>query len=113
MPIDAVIFDLFGTLVEPYVRWPELIPSFCRVLGTDPESFDRAWSATADRRDIGSLRTAVDALSHSLDQLGLSASDELIADAAAFQMHNIRLSLNCVRPEMLQLVITLKDSGYP
>src|SRR5262245_10523862 len=113
MPIDAVIFDLFGTLVEPYVRWPELISSFCRVLQTDPESFDRAWSATADGRDVGVLRTATEALRHSLDQLGVSASDELLAEASAFQMHNIRLSLSLVRPEMLQLVMSLKEAGYP
>lgn len=112
MKFEAVVFDLFGTLVAPYERWPELIPSFCRVLHAEPDSFDRAWSGTAIDRDMGGYQSAKAALRHCVEQLGLAATDELLAEAAALQRHNSRLALERVRPRMLELLASLRESGY-
>src|SRR4051794_34325243 len=112
MTIEAVVFDLFGALVEPYERWPELIPSFCRLLQAEPGSFDPVWSGTAAGRDVGEFRTAEAALRHCVDQLGLTATDDLLVEAAALQLHNLHLVLGRVRPQMLDAVTSLKESGY-
>ncbi|MFN8531927.1 MAG: HAD family phosphatase [Dehalococcoidia bacterium] len=108
----AVIFDLFGTLVAPYQRWPELIPGFATLLEIDASSFDLAWTSTAVGRDTGGFRTAELAVEHCVQQLGLAATRDQIARAAALQQHNVRLALTQTRPEMLHVLTLLREQGY-
>lgn len=52
---DAVVFDLFGTLVPEFPRaeFFDTVRSAARVLGTDPEAFEREWTRTAVARQTG------------------------------------------------------------
>jgi putative hydrolase of the HAD superfamily len=52
---DAVVFDLFGTLVYEFPRaeWDEWLDTAAAVLELDPEPFHDAWRATAIDRQTG------------------------------------------------------------
>ncbi len=108
----AVIFDLFGTLVAPYQRWPELIPGFATLLEIDANIFDHKWTSTAVGRDTGGFRTAELAIEHCVQQLGLAATRDQVARAAALQQHNVRLALTQTRPEMLRVLKLLREQRY-
>jgi putative hydrolase of the HAD superfamily len=53
--IDAVVFDLFGTLVYefPRLEWEEWLDTAAAVLEVDSEPFHGAWRATAIDRQTG------------------------------------------------------------
>jgi putative hydrolase of the HAD superfamily len=53
--IDAVVFDLFGTLVYEFPRadWDAWLDTAAAVLEVDPEPFHAAWAATAIDRQTG------------------------------------------------------------
>ena len=47
MEIRAVVFDLFGTLIDdsPPADYGEFLTETARVLGADPERFSEVWKA--------------------------------------------------------------------
>lgn len=55
--IRAVVFDLFGTLVHEFPRsdWDAWLEVSAAAMEADPESFRRAWEATALERQTGRL----------------------------------------------------------
>lgn len=54
---EAVVFDLFGTLVHefPKADWEAWFAEAAAVLGADPNAFRRAWEATSVERQTGRL----------------------------------------------------------
>jgi putative hydrolase of the HAD superfamily len=52
---DAVIFDLFGTLVYEFPRsdWDEWLDASAAVLEVDRDAYHEAWAATAMQRQTG------------------------------------------------------------
>jgi putative hydrolase of the HAD superfamily len=59
---DAVVFDLFGTLVPEFSRkdFFEAVRAAAHRLGCDPESFEREWSRTAVLRQTGAYPGGVE-----------------------------------------------------
>jgi putative hydrolase of the HAD superfamily len=55
--IDAVVFDLFGTLVPefPKAEFLAVLAGMAQVLGLDPRSFKQAWDEGAIARQTGAL----------------------------------------------------------
>ena len=53
--IEAVVFDLFGTLVHefPAAEFHEAVRSVGAALGLDPEAFREGWEATSIGRQTG------------------------------------------------------------
>jgi putative hydrolase of the HAD superfamily len=53
--LEAVVFDLFGTLVYEFPRadWDAWLDTAAAVLEVDPEPFHAAWAATAIDRQTG------------------------------------------------------------
>ncbi len=54
---DAVVFDLFGTLVSefPVADWNANLERLASIFGIEPDAFRRAWERTAIERQTGRL----------------------------------------------------------
>lgn len=69
MPDRAVVFDLYGTLVdEPTLdETAQLTHGLADALGVDHERFEQAWLATYELRATGAFRSSVETILSSLD----------------------------------------------
>ena len=73
MPIRAVIFDLFGTLVPEVPRddFYGSVDHMARVLGADPRKFRDAWNATAFARQTAGYASMEENLLSMCELVGL------------------------------------------
>lgn len=80
---EAVVFDLFGTLVYEFPRsdWDEWLDTAAAVLEADPEAFHLAWSATAIDRQTGRAGGVEENLQTVAARAGAWPTDAQIAEA--------------------------------
>jgi putative hydrolase of the HAD superfamily len=80
---DAVIFDLFGTLVYEFPRsdWDDWLETTAAVLEADPEAFAGAWHATAIERQTGVAGAVDENLRTVAARAGAWPTDAQIAEA--------------------------------
>jgi putative hydrolase of the HAD superfamily len=80
---DAVVFDLFGTLVYEFPRsdWDDWLATTAAVLEADPDAFDRAWAATAIDRQTGRAGDIEENLKTVAARAGAWPSDAQLAEA--------------------------------
>jgi len=80
---DAVIFDLFGTLVYEFPRsdWDEWLDTTAAVLEAEPGAFQRAWAATAIDRQTGRAGDIEENLRTVAARAGAWPSDAQVAES--------------------------------
>jgi putative hydrolase of the HAD superfamily len=80
---DAVLFDLFGTLVYEFPRsdWDEWLDTTAAVLEADAEAFALAWHATAIERQTGRAGSIEENLRTVAARAGAWPTDAQIAEA--------------------------------
>jgi FMN phosphatase YigB (HAD superfamily) len=105
MPVRAVVFDLFGTLVDdaPPADYSEFLAESARLLGADPQRFATLWSAHDVERFTGPIETCFEAISA---ELGLSDPARL-ADVIAYRFERMRRGL-VPRPDAEETLRTLR-----
>ena len=64
MPIRAVVFDLFGTLIDdsPPADYGEFLHETAQALGTDPERFREVWTAYDLQRYTSPIESCFEAM---------------------------------------------------
>ena len=74
---DAVVFDLFGTLVPEFSKkdFFQSVRGMAGVLGADPDRFEAAWTGSALERQTGGFATVEDNVRHICASLGLEPAD--------------------------------------
>ena len=100
MKYRAVIFDLFGTLVDE-IRYPErqeikyqrLVSDTVAILGLPIDGFKRVWSETSRARNIGEIRNTRSALALICESLAVEVTDDQLERAAAIRSEHMRRSL--------------------
>ena len=115
---DAVVFDLWGTLVDELTH-PEANRLVYRrktdetadLLGVDRDDFARAWSATSPDRMVGRITSTEATLSHICQELGTEPGADRVRIAAAIRYEYVRDALS-PRPGTVETISTLKESGY-
>jgi len=115
MRYDAVIFDLFGTLVptpklEPFI---EDHRRTAEAFGLDPDAYLRAWytQQMGLKRSLGIFPTMADAIRAACEKLGASPSAEQIAAAAARRVETTRCVLSSPRPDAIETLEGLAKAG--
>ena len=83
MRYDAVIFDLFGTLVHTVTpdAYAAMLDELAGVLGVSPEAFTIQWRSTIEERESGALGDADGVLRTTASALGFTPSRDQIARA--------------------------------
>ena len=84
MKLRAVVFDLFGTLVDnmTYAAYRDLMARMAKALGVPPDEFERAWTGSVDDRFRGRFHSIEDNFRHIARTLGREVPEENITAAA-------------------------------
>ncbi len=109
MPVRAVVFDLFGTLIddsspEAYARF---LAETAHRLGTDAERFSDLWAAHDVARYTGPIEACFEGI---CQELGLS-DDARLQDALAYRVEHMRRLL-VPRPDAESTLRTLRDRDF-
>lgn len=116
-PYRAVIFDLWGTLVDDLV-YPEANRCLFRqktdevadLLGLGHDEFAEAWAEGTGDRLVGAFSSTEGALSHLCKELGVAPGMGCIHSAAAALYAYTREALS-PRPGTVETLFDLKHSG--
>lgn len=105
----AVIFDLWGTLID----WPSndasaALSRMAQAVGADPSHFAKAWAAACAARWTGDLELSLRSVCRSL---GLHPTQETVIAAITHRIQFHR-SLFTPRPDALATVSALRESGH-
>ena len=115
---DAIIFDLFGTLVDDVghpernaVRNRRAKAEMADTMGVPSEDFVRLWDRTVSQRDSGAIPNAETGLTHVLQKLGVSVDSSLVQEAIRIRLDYYRQALR-PRDDAIATLETLKSRGY-
>jgi putative hydrolase of the HAD superfamily len=111
---EAVVFDLFGTLVPEFstTDFFESVRDMARALGADQDRFEDAWRQTAEARQTGRFATVEDNVRHICGSLGVDPSDDAVAMALDLRLGLYRLWFH-PRRGALETLTELTARGYP
>lgn len=113
MPYQAVIFDLFGTLVPPFTSGPfeQLLAETSAALGLDAAAFRRAWVYdTADARMTGAYGSIEGDMEHIALALGVALTPGQLAAAVRARLAFYRRAM-VPRPDAIATLRALKGLG--
>jgi len=115
MRYDAVVFDLFGTLVPtpPIEPFMEDHRRTAASIGVDAEAYMRAWSSVdmALKRSIGIFPTMAAAVKAVCDEMGVAVTEEQLAQASASRIAATREVLLAPRPDAIETLDRLTAAG--
>jgi putative hydrolase of the HAD superfamily len=106
MPPRAVVFDLFGTLIDdsPPADYGRFLAETARCLGADPDRFRLAWKANDVARYTGPIESCFESI---CAELGLSDYRE----ALELRVERMR-ALLVPRPDALDTLRALRRRGF-
>lgn len=109
MPVRAVVFDLFGTLIDdsPPPAYREFLAATAHHLGADPERFAAVWTAHDVARFTGPIEECFEAI---CSELGVSDRARL-EDALAYRVEHMRKIL-VPRPDAEETLRRLRGRGF-
>jgi putative hydrolase of the HAD superfamily len=110
---DAVIFDLFGTLVDnmPHEEFVQALTTMAGILSVSAEGFIHMWDVTWPLRSIGKLPNPESAIRYICKQLGVEPDDEQVQQAAQIRFEFSRRSL-IPRHDTVETLSLLRAEGY-
>ena len=113
MKYKAIIFDLFGTLVDSYTvqGYNRLITDMASALEVPIEGFSKLWRDTTYERGIGIFKTTEESIRYICNKLIISVNDENIRKCEQIRLENTRKALN-PKNGAVDLLKSLKGLGY-
>jgi putative hydrolase of the HAD superfamily len=111
---EAVIFDLFGTLVPEFSKkdFFRSVREMAGVLGADPDRFEMAWTDTALERQTGGFATVEDNVRQICASLVVDPADDALVQALELRLDLYRTWF-FPRRGALETLMELKGRGYP
>ncbi len=113
MTYDAIIFDLFGTLVDNYREgiFKQRLADMADVLDVPQQDFIGEWGKAWRMRSIGELSTTEESIKHAIIPLGVQVSSEQLAEATRIRFAYSRSTL-VPRDDTLETLQELRSAGY-
>lgn len=113
MKYQAIVFDLFGTLVDNFsLREHEaVLRQMAAVLSVPPEGFARMWGETFNKRATGAFRNTKDNTEYICQRLEVRPKDECLKLAVKIRVDFTRRSLK-PRDDALETLTQLIQEGY-
>ena len=112
MEIKAVIFDLFGTLVDgvPLEKHNEELNHIAEVLSIDSDIFLKLWSETSEKRIKGYLKNFKDNIEFIMNQVGVIPEEEKIERGLRIRMDMVRKEF-VLRKDTVDTLTTIRQKG--
>lgn len=107
---QAVIFDLFETLITEWGHRKYLKSEMCADLGADREAFNRHWERLDEARYLGRVGF-VEALRYVCGQCGVEADEAVLARMLALHVETKTACLEYINPEVFKLLDVLRAKG--
>ena len=118
MKYDAIIFDLFGTLVDntefldfSRSEYNRTLSNVAAALSIPEPDLLRLWSETVHERDAGFFSTMEDYFQHICREIGVKADARQIARAVDLRLEYL-LGVLAPRNYTVETLTQLKASGY-
>jgi len=118
MKYDAVIFDLFGTLVDNTVfldfsrsEYNRTLSNVAAALSIPEPDLLRLWTETVHERDAGLFPSMEEYFQHICREIGAKADARQIARAVELRLEYLR-SILTPRNHTVETLAELKASGY-
>ena len=113
MKYQAVIFDLFGTLVEKYplVAYRQELREMAAAVNTPQEEFTRWWFDTYNDRGMGIFQSYEENIEYICEKLGVRAKSAGISRAIEICRSYANNYLK-VKPDTIDLLTDIKAGGY-
>jgi len=110
---QAVIFDLFGTLVDIYYQpdYYSVLREMMSILKAPHDGFMKLWHDTADRRVTGVFKTLEENLEYICRELNVPATKSQINLAKRIRLDYVALALT-PRQGAIEVLSQLKSDGY-
>jgi putative hydrolase of the HAD superfamily len=111
MKFNAVIFDLFGTIVDDFAASSAgHYQEFSSALGVPHGPFMQHWRQITDRRTLGEFQTVEASIEYVCNLLGTAVTPEQLKQGVETRLQLIRRALR-PRPDALETIVELKSSG--
>jgi len=112
MKFTAVIFDLFGTLVDDFGSSAgQMNQELAAALGVPYEPFMQLWSQTLQMRAIGAFQTVEASIEHVCLAMEMQVGAEQIKSAVEIRLQYTRQALK-PRPDAEATLAQLKHQGH-
>jgi putative hydrolase of the HAD superfamily len=112
MKFRAVIFDLFGTLVDDFGSSAgQMNQELAAALGVPYEPFMQLWGQTLQMRAIGAFQTVEASIEHVCRAMEMQVGAEQIKRAVEIRLQYIRQALK-PRPDAEATLAQLKHQGH-
>lgn len=112
MKFSAVVFDLFGTLVDDYLSSVgQMHTELAVALAVPYERFMRQWNETSEMRTIGAFETVEASIEYVCSLMGARVEAEQMTKAVEIRLKYTRQALK-PRPNAIATLGQLKNQGY-
>jgi putative hydrolase of the HAD superfamily len=112
MSYRAVIFDLFGTLVDDFASSTgPMNTDIATALHVPREPFTRVWRQTSEMRTNGTFQTVEASIEYVCGVMGVQVGAEQMTKAVAIRLQHTRRALE-PRPDAVATLALLKDQDY-
>jgi putative hydrolase of the HAD superfamily len=114
MKYRAVIFDLYGTLVEnfPSSKSGEVLCRMAEVLDVPAADFSAQWTKAFGQRMTGAHKNFQACITNICSHLGIKPTAEKIEKAAAMRMENTHAEVSSCAEGAVEVLRYLKENGY-
>ena len=112
MKYKAVIFDLFGTLIDmfPLAEYHSTLSEMASILAVSSEDFTRLWLETVNERFTGAFPTLESNIEHICQVIGMPLEDSHITEAVRIRCQFTRRMFK-PRPDTIETLIQFKEVG--
>lgn len=113
MKYKAVIFDLFGTLVDIFLRraYERALVEMASILGTTYDEFTKIWHQTSHARSLGIFGTLERNIEHVCHELKVTSSEKQVKLACQVRFNLVKHAMS-PKNEALEVLEQLKSAGY-
>ncbi|MDD5338925.1 MAG: HAD family hydrolase [Dehalococcoidales bacterium] len=112
MKYKAVIFDLFGTLVDIYTQesYYSVLSEMISILKAPKDDFIKLWHGTAERRTTGQFKSLEENLEHICKELDVTVTRRQLDLAKWVRFDYVALALT-PSPGSLETLSQIKNAG--
>lgn len=112
MKFNAVIFDLFGTLVDDFVSSVgQMNAELAAALAVPIEPFMQLWRQTSEMRTIGAFQTVEESIEYVCRAMGVQVTAKQMTRAVEIRLRHTRRALE-PRPNAVETLTRLKGEGH-
>lgn len=113
MKYKAVIFDLFGTLVDkfPVDESIDILVQMAKAMEVPSDDLVKIWFKTFDERHSGDFNNLEEDTRYAAEKLGVSPTESQIKKAVQINLDYVGNSIK-PRPDTSEILTWLKEHGY-